>query len=305
MGKDRRVTYDDIVSIFMTDPDPAVTAPPVPDSSARRLRDALEPIATQGWWSRAASEGIAALGLGFFDGYVWGRAASLGTPPASLVVATFGVFDPVVLGAIYEQAVTVAARDDVLDARATGAAASLEAVVSAEDADAIADPLLTALDAVDGMGRPLFSALRSLPRPETAPGRLWRAAELVREHRGDGHLAAIVASGIDLLAVNVLTELWLGFGPGEYSATRLIGPDRVAEGVASLERAGLVADGALTPAGRACRDALELDTDRSQRQLIDAIGDQLEPIVAGAEAVSSRLVAARSFPSDPRKRAAG
>jgi len=299
------VTYDDIVSIFMTPPDPAIAAPTVPDSRARRLRDAVEPIATQGWWSRAASERVAALGLGFFDGYVWGRAAALGTPPASLVVATFGVFDPDVLTAIYEQAVTVASREDVLEARAAGAAESLEAVVSADDAEAIATPLLAALDSVDGLGRPLFSALRSLPRPPTAHGRLWRAAELVREHRGDGHLAAVVASGIDLPAVNVLTELWLGFGVGEYSATRLIGPDRLAEGVATLERAGLVGGGALTDTGRTCRDALELDTDRSQHHLVEALGEQLDPIVAGAEAVSAALLAARSFPTDPRKRAAG
>jgi len=299
------VTYDDIVSIFMTPPDVAIPAPAVPDSSARRLRDALEPIATQGWWSRAASERVAALGLGFFDGYVWGRAASLGTPPAALVVSTFGVFDPVVLSAIYEQAVTVASRDDVLEARAAGAAESLAAMVPAEQAEAIAAPLLEALQSVDGLGRPLFSALRALPVPESPHGRLWRAAELVREHRGDGHLAAVVASGIDLLAVNVLTELWLGFAPGEYSATRMLGPDLVGDGLAELERAGLVADGALTDAGRTCRDELERDTDRSQHHLVEALGDQLDPVVARAEAISAAIVAARSFPTDPRKRAAG
>ena len=173
------------------------------------------------------------------------------------------------------------------------------------EAEALAAPLLAALDAVDGLGRPLFSALRSLPVPETADGRLWRAAELVREHRGDGHLAAVVASGIDLLAVNVLTELWLGFGVGEYSATRLLGPDRLAEGVASLERAGLMADGALTDAGRTCRDGLEDDTDRSQRQLVEALGAELDAVVEGAGAIADAIIAARSFPSDPRKRAAG
>jgi hypothetical protein len=265
----------------------------------------VEPIATQGWWSRSASERVAALGLGFFDGYVWGRAAALGTPPASLVVATFGVFDPVVLTAIYEQATSVASRDDVLDARATGAAEAVAAVVPADEAEALAAPLLAALDEVDGLGRPLFSALRSLPRPDSPHGRLWRAAELVREHRGDGHLAAVAASGLDGLAVNVLTELWLGFAVGEYTATRLLGPDAVAAGVASLERSGLVADGALTDAGRVVRERLEDDTDRSQRALVEALGDQLEPIVAGTDAISAALVAARSFPSDPRKRAAG
>ena len=49
---------------------------------------------------------------------------------------------------------------------------------------------------VDPLGRPLFSALRELPVPASASGRLWQAAELVREHRGDGHLATLVSAGL-------------------------------------------------------------------------------------------------------------
>jgi len=74
---------------------------------------------------------------------------------------------------------------------------------------------------------------------------------------------------------------------------------------ARLEAQGLMADGALTPAGRALRDDIESATDRSQQQLIDALGDTVEPIIERADAISAQLVAARSFPTDPRKRAAG
>ena len=299
------MTYELIQSIFMATPETPYPQPVLPTSPARRLRDAVEPIATQGWWARPPSDRVAALGLGFFDGYVWGRAASLGTPSPALVVATFGVFEPAMLSAVYEGAVAVASRDDVLAARAAGASEALEPFVSAEDAAALADPLLAALDAVDGLGRPLFSALRDLPRPASAQGRLWRAAELVREHRGDGHLAAVVASGIGMREINVLTELWLGFGVGEYSATRGLGPEHLAATVAGLEGQGLVADAMLTAAGRSLRDELEAATDRSQRQLIDELGDAVEPIIERADAISTDLVAARSFPTDPRKRAAG
>jgi len=305
MGKDQSVSYELIQSIFMATPETPYPSPTLPTSAARRLRDAVEPIATQGWWSRPPSERVEALGLGFFDGYVWGRAAALGTPTPAVVVATFGVFDQTMLTAVYEQAIAAASRDDVLAARADGAREALEPFVSADDAAALADPLLAALDTVDGLGRPLFSALRSLPRPESVPGRVWRAAELVREHRGDGHVAAVVAAGIDLVTINVLTELWLGFGVGEYSATRGLGADQLASVTARLEAQGLMADGALTPAGRALRDDIESATDRSQQQLIDALGDTVEPIIERADAISAQLVAARSFPTDPRKRAAG
>jgi hypothetical protein len=299
------MTYDDIVSIFMATPETPFPEPDLPGTPARRLRDALEPIATQGWWSRPAGERVMALGLGFFDGYVWGRAAALGTPSAAVVVATFGVFDPAMLTHVYEQATTVASRDDVLAAREEGAAEAVASVVSDEEAAALADPLLDALAGIDGLGRPLFSALRALPLPGTPQGRLWRAAELVREHRGDGHLAAVVAAGVDMLAINVITELWLGYGVGEYSFTRGLNGETLAATVSTLEAQGLVADGALTPAGRAMRDELEDTTDRSQRQLIEALGDNLDPITTAAASISTSILAAKAFPTDPRKRAAG
>jgi hypothetical protein len=298
------VTYDDIVQAFMTPSAEPVPAPRVPTTPARRLRDALEPIATHGWWARLPAERVASLGLGFFDGYVWGRAAALGQPPASVVVATFGVFEPTLLTAVYRHGSSVASRDDVLAARESGASESLAAYVSDDEAGALADQLLDALDRIDGMGRPLFSALRELPRPTSQAGRLWRAAELVREHRGDGHLAACAAAGLDMIEANVLTELWLGFAVGEYSSTRGFGPDRLAPTVAALGEAGLVEAGALTGAGRARRDAVEAATDASQTQLVALLGDGLERIVAGADRIADRLVGT-AFPVDPRKRAAG
>ena len=129
---------------------------------------------------------------------------------------------------------------------------------------------------LDGIGRPLFSALRALDRPDSSAGRLWRAAELVREHRGDGHLAALVAVGLGAAEANVLTELWLGFGRGEYSGTRGFGSD-----------------------------ALAAATDAGEWKLVDACGPELDELIAGADAISARLIGSRSFPADPRKRAGG
>lgn len=305
LWKDRMMSYDDIVAAFIEPPATPIPAPTVPDSPARRLRDALEPIATQGWWSRQAAEQIQALGLGFFDGYVWGRAAALGTPEASVVVATFGVFDPNLLAAVYLHGSAQCSRADVLAAREHGATASLAGVVDDVAADAIATPLLDALDVVDGLGRSLFSGLRSLPRPSTAPGRLWRAAELVREHRGDGHLGACAATGLDVATINVLTELWLGFAPGEYSATRGLSADAVATATTRLEDRGWAIGSQLTMEGRQVRDELEAATDRSQTTLLDALGERLDDLVGRAETVSRALMSARAFPHDPRKRAAG
>ena len=297
--------YDDIAAVFMAPLDPEPATPSVPDTPARRLRDALESIATQGWWSRPPNDRMAQLGLGFFDGYVWGRAASMGEPAAPVVVAAFGAFEPGLLTAVYEHGRATAARDDVLAARELGAVEQLATLVTPQEADAIAAPLLVALADLDGSGRPLFAALRALPIPDDPAGRLWRAAELVREHRGDGHVAACVASGLDVVAVNVLTELWLGWSPGEYSATRGFAPDAVDAALARLDARGLVADRAVTPAGRQARETLELVTDASQDALVAALGDDLDRVVAAGGEIGARLLAAGSVPTDPRKRAAG
>ncbi len=301
------VDYDAIAALFLVPGETPIAEPAVPATPARRLRDSIEAIATQGWWSRAVSEQVAALGLDFFAGYVWGRAAALGDAvPGAVVAATFGVFEPGMIGAVYEQGRAAASRDAVLAARSAGASAALAAVVSEAEAAPLADDLLAALAAQDPTGRPLFSALRALPLPDTAAGRLWRAAELVREHRGDGHLAACVAAGLDIVTTNVLTELWLGYPLGEYSGTRGYGPEQQRASLDGLVARGwATADGALTPTGVAARVAVEDATDASQAALVAALGDRLEPIVAGCTAVSARILAAHSAPADPRKRAAG
>ena len=299
------MTYDDIVAVFFAPSPQPIPGPVVTTSAARRLRDALEPIATHGWWSRQPMERLAALGLGFFEAYVWGRAAALGTPTASVVVSTFGVFEPSFISGVYLSAIAAASRDEVLAARAGGASDSLGELVSAAEADAVAEPLLEVIARFDGMGRPLFNALRELPLPATAQGRLWRASELVREHRGDGHLAACVAAGLGALEANVFTELWLGYSLGEYSGTRMFGPDQIAVAVASLERRGWLLDGALSDAGLEARIALEDATDESQRQLTHGLGESIEELIAAAEQIAHKVMAANGFPPDPRKRAAG
>lgn len=302
--------YDAIAAHFLipgADPPPA---PALPHSDARRLRDALEPIATIGWWSREASSAVTALGHDFFDGYVWGRAASLGIDvDPSIVVAAFGVFEPSMIAAVYAHGRSVSTRDAVLTARADGAAKGLAAATVGVPESIVARVGGNLLDAVrwlDGAGRPLFSALRSLPTPVSAYGRAWRAAELVREHRGDGHVAAFVAAGLAAVEINVLTEVWLGFDVGEYSSTRAFSPDRITAAADRLGALGLLDESRqLTDVGRALRDQIEAATDISQSALVAALGDDLAETIAGAERIGAAVLAARAAPADPRKRAAG
>ena len=105
------------------------------------------------------------------------------------------------------------------------------------------------VDGVDGIGR--CCSRTGAPTGMHDPyGRLWRAADLVREHRGDSHVAACVAAGLDPVRTNVLTETWVGYPVGEYSGTRAWPEEVHAAAVARLEADGMIAT-ARSPAGAA------------------------------------------------------
>ncbi len=302
--------WSDVAAAYLTPSGDEPAAPAVPESPARRLRDAVEPIGTIGWWAEAAGDEFEAAGLDFFGGYVWGRAAALGADAdVSAVVSAFGVFDAGLVGAVLEGAKPVVSREEILASRERGAAAGLAAATSSIDSDlvaSVAHRLRAAMEDVDGAARPLFSGLRSLPAPTDPHAALWRAAEMFREHRGDGHLAACVAAGLDQVEMNVLTELWLDYPVGEYSGTRGFTPERVQAAVETLRASGWVGDDdALTPDGRAARDEIEHATDMSQHRVIAALGDDVGAVIADLSTIGDAVIAQHAAPADPRKRAAG
>ena len=170
---------------------------------------------------------------------------------------------------------------------------------------AVAEVLERAVAGADDTGRVLFAALRAQPRPADPYGRLWRAADLVREHRGDSHLGASIAAGLDPVRMGILSEVWVGYPVGEYSGTRAWPAETHAAAVDRLEADGLIARGAITDRGRAVRDAVEDATDLAQRDLVDAIGTDFDMVTAHLDAWSAACIEARCFPGDPRKRAAG
>ena len=301
------MNYEAVVQSFFQ-PNPAGTPPPTPVVNARpprRLRDAFEPLAMHDVWCRKTNERLAALGLDFLSGYVWGRAAALGEPSAAVVVAAFGVFEPGLVTATYEQARSRVARAELLSARTEATVESLRDLLGDADVAPVVAALRRGLDAADGTGRPLFSGLRSLDWPQHPVGQLWRAWDLLGGHRGDSHIAACISAGLGPVAINILTELWVGMPLGSYTATRGWSAEVIAATAARLEADGLVADGALTGAGRQFRDAIEERTDAMEQPIVDAIGDDFEAVVGQLDAWSAKCIEAKAFPPDAFKRAAG
>ena len=275
-------------------------------SPARRLRDAIEPIATICFWSEPVYEEYAAKGLDFLQGYVYGRGCVLGDAEPAVAAAAFGVFEPSLVAGLFASARQACSVEDVRAARRTGAVIALGECIGEPDelADVVA-ALRRACDAADPTGRALHAGLTSLPWPDDLVGQLWHACSILREHRGDGHLATLVAAGLDGVQANQLTELWVGWDPLAYTGSRAWSPEDMAAGTSSLEARGLVADGALTDAGRALREDLETATDRSVQAALDAIGDDLDRVVGLLDGWAQKVVDRGWFPPDPYKRAAG
>jgi hypothetical protein len=298
--------YDTVVEVFFQPSPPGVVPAPVAQASpARRLRDALEPIAMHSVWSRTTNERLAGLGLDFLGAYVWGRAAALGEPDAGVVVSSFAVFEPGMVTAAYDRARSVCPRGTMLAARADATIESLGATLGDADVSFVADRLAAALVGADAIGRPLFAGLARQPWPDEPVGRLWRACELAREHRGDSHVAASVARGLDPITMNVLTELWVGMPLGSYTATRGWSPDQIEQTVAALRAAGLIEGDQLSAAGSRAREELEAATDALERSIVEALGTDLDAVADALADWSERCIAARAFPPDVFKRAAG
>src|SRR5437588_12852150 len=170
---------------------------------ARKTWRTLEPLHGLIYFAPEAEERYAALGIGGRAGYFASRAAAMGPVAAEVVIATFFNFNPDLVRAAIPAAWQTSTTDKILGARRDAADAALrralgEAVGAPEMARA-ANLARTAAEAASEYveGRPLFAAHARLDWPEEPHLVLWHAQTLLREYRGDGHVAALVAAGLD------------------------------------------------------------------------------------------------------------
>jgi hypothetical protein len=275
-------------------------------SPARALRDAIEPIAMICFWGKPAYDEYAARGLDFLIGYAWSRGSVLGEPEGTVVAAAFGVFEPGLIVDLFNAGRAACSLADIRAAKESGSIAALREVLGTPDglADAVT-VLRRGAAAADPTGRPLHAGLTALPWPEDEIGQLWHACTILREHRGDGHLAACVAAGLTGLEANILTELRVGWDPLAYTATRGWSPEAMEAATQALVGRSLVAGGALTDEGNRLRDGIEQTTDRLMQPVVDAIGDELPGLVKQLDGWSQRIIDHGWFPPDPYKRVSG
>ncbi|MGW5612293.1 SCO6745 family protein [Streptomyces sp. NPDC003877] len=209
------------------------------------------------------------------------RAAAFGPVGAGPVAAAFYNYKYELVARHVPAVWETATPGQVLAARVRAVDATLrrllgeEAVASAEMAEA-ARLALRAAEACAREARPLYAAHADLPVPEEPHLAYWHAATLLREHRGDGHLAALMSAGLDgLEALVTHTATGKGMTPKWVCGTR--GWSRQEWDAASdrlRERGLLDGNGELTEQGTALRDGIEHETDRLDRAPYEHLGPE-------------------------------
>lgn len=281
-------------------------------TKARRLRNAVEPLAAGIYFAKEAHEAYAALGFdpspGDNDGlqlpdgvaYFASRGACLGQVHGDVVAAAFGVFNPEVVIPMVAHAWTITDAPTILAAREHGARESLRRMLGDPPAGAVraTELLRRGASAARGEGRHLFSGLRSLGFPGDPIGDLWRAADLVREHRGDSHIAAWISHGFDATEISLLTEPYIGLPMRSYSRSRAWSDADFDAAVERMTARGLFANGEPTQAGLDAREAVEVATDRQEASIIEAIGDDFDELCELLEPWAASIREQKGYPGD-------
>jgi len=257
-------------------------------SVARRMWALFEPLHAVAYFAPQSAVAFEEVGLtGFWRRYFAGRAAALGPVGPGPVTAAFFGFAPAMVAKALPGVWSRISPEAAVAARTAGATAALTDQFTGlpeKTVSEAADLLTEAAHAADMPGRVLAAAHADLPWPEDPVGRLWHAATILREHRGDGHVAALLTAGIDgceSLAwraaldggrLREVTQPARGWTDDEWRAAT----DRLEE------RGWVASDGTATGKGRDAYDWVEQLTDQLAAGPWDKLGDDaarlLEPL---------------------------
>ena len=252
--------------------------------------------------------GVRRAGLhGFWRGYFAGRAAPLGPTGAAVVTASFYNFAPAMVARAIPAVWELSSPGKALRARQDGAIAALRRLLAGpeEETAVAADRLAQVTADLDCAGRVLAAANTALPGTgrcaggtDVALARLWQAATVLREHRGDGHFAAMPAADIDGCEALVL-RCALDMRREDIQPIRGWTDEQWEAARARLADRGLIGpDGELTAAGRETHAAVEEATDRAAGRPWARLGPAATAELAGAlTPVAQACAAAIPYPS--------
>jgi hypothetical protein len=248
---------------------------------ARKTWRTLEPIHGLIYFAPEAVEAYEAIGLTPDPGgYFASRAAAMGAVPAEVVIATFFNFNPDFVRRSIPWAWTVAPPATILEARFAAAERALRnRLGDLADGAGVEEAATLARRAAERAcelpeGRPLFAAHAALAWPDDPLLVLWHAQTLLREFRGDGHIAAMTVEGVTGIEALLIHGATGEVASETLRSSRSWSREAWAAGVERLRSRGwLDAEGGLTEAGRAHRQWVEDRTDALAAPAYDALGD--------------------------------
>lgn len=267
-------------------------------SVARRVAGAIEPVAGQAQFSPECHRNYEALGFPPSPGKVGltalpdkcafftARGSVLGDVPAEVVAAAFAVFNPDEIIPLVRSGQALADAATVWAARVDGAAAQLRRILGStpDRVSWVTERLLAAAEGLPLAGRAFFAAQRAAAIPDDPIARLWRAADRLREFRGDSHIQVWSAAGFDALEIGLLSDLFWGLAPRAHTAGRGWTPEQLAAGEDRLRARGLLDDGGrLTKQGRTSREEIEEHTDAALAPALAVLGDDTEDLLSTME----------------------
>lgn len=238
---------------------------------------------------------------GFWTRYFAWRAAPLGRVPADVVTAVFYNFSAAHVGVALPGAWDTMSPDDAVRERRTTAATALRrcGIDDGEATRTAAALLERAARSAPLDGRPLFAANLALPWPDDPVARLWHATTLLREHRGDSHIALLVGAGITGREANVLhsaadrvpREFIVRSRRYDEAEWRACSDTLAARGI-------LDEQGGITAAGRDLKADLENGTDRLALAAFDALDDDdLETVFRTLTPLTRMVLAGGDIPA--------
>ena len=248
--------------------------------------------------ARTALEGLGF--RGFWMGYFAARSAPFGMVPAEVVTAAFYNFAPERVAKALPAAWEIASPSDALGVRQDSAVAALRRYgVTDDEAGTAAELAGKAARSATLDGRPLFAANVALDWPDEPVARLWHAATLLREQRGDGHVAVLATLGVSGRESNVLHAA-AGRVPREMiMRSRDYDEEQWDHYSQRLARRGLLdGDGALTDAGRDLKQRIEETTDRLALSALDVLDDdEVERLFRALTPITRKVVDAGDVPA--------
>ena len=267
---------------------------------ARRMFELVEPIGVIPYSADEPNETMFALGFtNYWDTYFAGRAAPLSLVPAEVVDALFYNFAPGEVARHIPNVWRTTTPDLATAARQLGCVKALRRIlgdrVDTPAFDRAAELLIQASTSAPVEGRPIYAALRAIPIPDDVVARVFHAASLLREHRGDGHIAALMIEGVGGLEAHVLLALDMNMPAEKVGRIHHLPAAQLGAVIDGMCDRGLIGeDGWLSERGRAVKQRVESLTDRLAARPHESLElSELDELVGALEPFAALLVAAQ------------